>query len=77
VKNSSHLPAYEDGTVFRNIGIYNSDAGELPRRKHETFRTWWKFEIRNHHIYNEQFLNTFTLDQSCFTSHNNCRTLHL
>ena len=25
-----HLPAYEDGTdrVFRNVGIYNSDAGE-------------------------------------------------
>jgi len=22
--------------VFRNIGIYNSDAGELPRRKHTT-----------------------------------------
>jgi len=20
--------------VFRNVGIYNSDAGELPRRKH-------------------------------------------
>jgi hypothetical protein len=31
-----HLPAYEDGTdrVFQNIGIQNSDAGELPRRKH-------------------------------------------
>jgi hypothetical protein len=24
-------------TVFRNVGIYNSDAGELPRRKHTTF----------------------------------------
>jgi hypothetical protein len=33
-----HLPAYEDGTdrVFRNVGIYSSDAGELPRRKHAT-----------------------------------------
>jgi hypothetical protein len=29
---------YEDGTdrVFRNVGMYNSDAGELPRRKHTT-----------------------------------------
>ena len=29
-------PAYEDGRdrVFRNVGIYNSDAGELPKRKH-------------------------------------------
>ena len=32
-------PAYEDGTdrVFRNVGIYNSDAGELPKRKHNMF----------------------------------------
>jgi len=31
----TYLPAYEDGTdrVFRNVGIYNSDAGELPKRK--------------------------------------------
>jgi hypothetical protein len=31
-----YLPAYEDGTdrVFRNVGIQNSDAGELPKRKH-------------------------------------------
>jgi hypothetical protein len=38
---SSHLPAYEDGTdrAFRNVGIQNSDAGELPRRKHTTFTT--------------------------------------
>ena len=29
-------PAYEDGTdrVFRNVGIYNSDGGELPKTKH-------------------------------------------
>jgi hypothetical protein len=35
---SSYLPAYEDGTdrVFRNVGIQNSDAGELPRRKKHT-----------------------------------------
>jgi hypothetical protein len=25
----------------------NSDAGELPRRKHRTDRTWRKFEIKN------------------------------
>ena len=41
-------PAYEDGTdrVFRNVGIYNSDAGELPKRKHNIFRTRRKFEIK-------------------------------
>jgi len=33
-----HLPAYEDGTdrVFRNVGMYNSDTGELPKRKRTT-----------------------------------------
>jgi len=46
--HSSYLSTYEDGTdrVFRNVGIYNSDAGELPRRKHTTFGTWQKFEIK-------------------------------
>jgi hypothetical protein len=46
---SSYLPAYEDGTdrVFRNIGIRNSDARELPRGKHTAFRTRRKFEIKN------------------------------
>jgi len=45
----SHLLAYEDGTnrVFRNVGIYNSGAWVLPRRKHTTFRTGRKFEIKN------------------------------
>ena len=43
-----HLPAYEDGPdrVFRNVGIWNSDVGELPRRKHTTLRTRRKFEIK-------------------------------
>ena len=33
--------------MFRNVGIYNSDAGELPKRKHNIFRTRRKFEIKN------------------------------
>jgi hypothetical protein len=43
-----HIPAYESGTdrVFRNVGIYNSDAEELPGRKHTTFGTLRKFEIK-------------------------------
>ena len=34
-------PAFEDGTdrVFRNVGIYKSDAGESPKRKQNTFMT--------------------------------------
>jgi len=32
----THLPAYEDGTVFRNVRIQNSDAEESPKRKHTT-----------------------------------------
>jgi len=45
----SYLPAYEDGTdrMFRNIGIQNSDAGELPGRNHTIYRTQRKFEIKN------------------------------
>ena len=30
----TYLPMKMDQTVFRNVGILNSDAGELPRRKH-------------------------------------------
>jgi len=47
--HSSYLSAYEDGTdiVLRNVGIQNSDAGELPKRKHITFRTRRKLEIKN------------------------------
>ena len=32
-------PAYEDGTdrVFRNVGIQQSDAGEIPKRIHTKF----------------------------------------
>jgi hypothetical protein len=46
---NSNLPAYENGIdrEFRNVGIQNSDAGELPRRKHATFTTRRKFEIKN------------------------------
>jgi hypothetical protein len=43
------IPSMEDGTdrVFLNVGIRNSDAGELPRRKHTAYRTRRKFEIKN------------------------------
>jgi hypothetical protein len=34
-------------TVFRKVDIQNSDARELPRRKHTTFRTLRKFEIKS------------------------------
>ena len=38
---SSYLPACEDGTVSRNVGIFNSDAGELPRRKQTSVGKWY------------------------------------
>jgi len=41
-----YLHTYEDGIVFQNVGMQNSDAGELSRRKHTTFRTRRKFEIK-------------------------------
>jgi hypothetical protein len=36
--------------VFRNVGTYNSDARQLPRRKHTTCRTQQKFEIKKNSI---------------------------
>ena len=37
-----HVPAYEDGTVFRNDDVYNSDAGKfdtyLPMKMERVFR---------------------------------------
>jgi hypothetical protein len=55
-----HLSAYENGIdgVFRNVGIQNSDAGELPRRKHITFRTWRKSEIKKKHFDGEKIIVT-------------------
>ena len=32
--------------MFRKVGVRNSDARELVRRKHRTFRTRRKFEIK-------------------------------
>jgi hypothetical protein len=46
---SSYPPAYEDGRdrVFRNFGIKNSDAWELPRKKNiqhvlQVLLSWWR-----------------------------------
>ena len=42
-------PALENGTdrVFRNVGIQQSDAGEIPKKIHTRFKTRRKFEIKN------------------------------
>jgi len=48
-----HLPMQVDGIwnrVFRNVGIQTPDAGELPKRKHTTYRTRRKLEIKNSYI---------------------------
>ena len=41
-------PAYEDGTdrVFRNVGIQQSDAGEIPKRILTRLKKRRKFEIK-------------------------------
>jgi hypothetical protein len=41
--------------VLRNVGIWNSYARELARRKHTTFRTWQKSEIK----YNSYCITVF------------------
>jgi len=43
----TYPPMNIEQTVFRNVGVYNSDAKELPRMKRNTFRTRRKFEIKN------------------------------
>ena len=49
------IPAYttyEDGAdrMSRNVGTYNSDAGESPKINNTTFRTCRKFEIKNNTV---------------------------
>jgi len=44
-----HSPAYEDGTdsEFRNVGNWNSDARELPKKEQITFRKRRKLKNKN------------------------------
>jgi len=42
----TYLPMKMEHTVLRNVGIQNSNTGELPRRKHTIFRTRRKLEIK-------------------------------
>ena len=37
-------------SLWWNPPCLNSNAGESPKRKNTTFRTWWKFEIENIYI---------------------------
>jgi hypothetical protein len=48
-----HRPAYENGTDrgFRNVGYQYSDAGKTPKRKHNTYKTWWKLTIKKNHLF--------------------------
>jgi len=50
ISHSSYSHTYKDGPyrMFRKVGIYNSDAWILPRRKHTAFRTRRMFEITNY-----------------------------
>ena len=59
----TYLPTTMEQTVFRNVGIQNSDAGQLPRRKHTTFKTRRRLEIKNI-TYLLTHLRTYSMDQS-------------
>jgi len=50
-------PVYEDGTLFRNVGIQNWDAGELTRKKAYNIQNTANFEIR---ILNQLNFREFT-----------------
>ena len=65
------ISAYEDGTdsVFRKVGIQNSDVGELPKRIHTTIRTRRKFEINKFiFILNFDGVDKFILKNSTGTT---------
>ena len=66
ILHTSH-PAYEDGTdrVFRNVGIQQSDVGEIPKRIHTIFKTRRKFEIKNTFVSFSNGIPLFIL-QLCF-----------
>jgi hypothetical protein len=57
----SYRPTYEDGTdrTFQKVGIYTTDAGESPRRRHTKFRTWRNFEIKKKNI-------VYFFEEDCF-----------
>jgi hypothetical protein len=51
--------------LHRRVGMNETtDAGESPRRKHATFRTWRKFEIKEKRIkLTCEFISAFFLVQ--------------
>ena len=59
-------PALEDGTDrgFRNVGIQQSYAGEIPKRIHNRFKTRRKFEIKNDLLY---FVTSWGQCKACNT----------
>jgi len=69
VLHTSH-PAYEDGTdrAFRNVGIQQSDAGEMPKRIHTRFKTRRKFEIKNLEVI--ALARENHVDTICLPTHN-------
>ena len=52
-----NLPMKKEQIAFRNVGIYNSGAWKLPKRKHNVFRTRRKFEIKN----SQNFLSSYKI----------------
>ena len=43
--------------VLRNVDMYNSDAGELPRRKPTAFRIEREFEIKEEIVINPKWID--------------------
>jgi len=64
-------------SVFRNVVTQNSDAGELPRRKHTAFRTRRKFEIEIKRVFCWFLLHEYLKLTYAITfteSHEQCKT---
>jgi hypothetical protein len=57
------IPAYEDGIdkVLRNVGIYNSDAGEFPPMKMEQCSETSAYKIQKPGNYPEESIQLIRL----------------
>jgi hypothetical protein len=52
--------------MFRNVGVYATDAGELPSRKYRTVKTRSKFETKNNVILFYTYIFYFMLNLGRF-----------
>ena len=55
---------YENGTVFRNVGSWNSDSGELPKRKNKA-KVWNQERLHTHTHSHSIYISIHSVFESC------------